>query len=306
MSIPNCVLITGAQVGLGLECARLLAEANVPKIYMACLDPVAGEQAKNALEAATGKTVAFQVVTFDLKDMKSISTMVDRIQEPIDSVVLNAGGMGGSNRLELTKHGVSNLAAVNLLGHVYLVDLLLKQKKLTGSVLLAGSEAARGVPMFGLPVPVLKSGSVEEMKTILNSSFFKGKCSEDSYGYTKLLGALWMSSMARKQARIRFLTMSPGGCSGTAMAKELPLWKRLLLSVAVPIMVWLGIMHTVKKGAQRYVDALVDHKNYRTGVFYASKRGVSGELVDQSEISKVVNSQELQENANMAIRAFLE
>lgn len=285
----------------------MLAESNVKHVIMACLDPEVGERAKRDLELTTGKTDVFEVVALDLRDPKSVNRVADNLQGPIDGLVMNAGGVGGGNRLESSEVGVPNIVAVNLLGHVQLVERMLKKKKLAGSVILSGSEAALGSARFGLPAPVLESGSVEEMKTILNGSFFEGKKSEDAYGYTKLLGALWMASMAAQVPSVRFVTMSPGGCSGTAVADGLPFWKRTLLTLAVPIMVYLGIMHTACSGAKRYVDALVEHEKYTTGGFYASKLGrLSGEVIDQSTISATYRNLLFQKNAHTAISAFLE
>jgi len=41
-----------------------------------------------------------------------------------------------------------------------------------------------------------------------------------------------------------------------------------------------GLIHSLEIGAKRYVDGISDD-SYKTGTFYASKKGSTGEVVDQ-------------------------
>ena len=55
------ILITGANAGIGKECARQLALIQgTEKIYLACRNEERAQAAKKELEAATGKAI-FQI-----------------------------------------------------------------------------------------------------------------------------------------------------------------------------------------------------------------------------------------------------
>ena len=107
------------------------------------------EAAKSDLECQTGKTV-FEILIIDLSDLDSVKRAVDELEHPIKGLVLNAGGFGSPQiAMDVDKDGVLNIVKLNLLGHAYLVALLLKEKKLsTGStVVYAGSRSgAPGKP----------------------------------------------------------------------------------------------------------------------------------------------------------------
>ena len=88
------------------------------------------------MEASTGKSI-FEIVPLDVSNLDSVKSAVASLKEPVDALVMNAGGTGGKNFAEKTKNGVSQIFAVNLLGHVVLTEELLKAKKLTKVALYA-------------------------------------------------------------------------------------------------------------------------------------------------------------------------
>ncbi|CAB9508868.1 Protochlorophyllide reductase A, chloroplastic [Seminavis robusta] len=315
MSPPTkVVLITGANAGLGYESARQLASKDgVEKVLLACRNPEKAQAAKKSLEESTGKDGDFyEVVVMDVSSLDSVRKAVDSLSSAvaIDGLILNAGGGGGSNPAELTTDGVTAIFGANVLGHVLLVDLLLKNKKLSsgGSVVLAGSEASRGIPSLGMPAPVLKDGSVEELTAIADGSRFaeKEKTFDGMYSITKLVATLWMSSMARKEPSFRFVTMSPGMTAGTNVADHVPAMLRFLYKrVFFPLFQLLGKAHGVDSGAKRYVDALLDGDTYKTGIFYASKVGATGEVGDQAIFSDVFTKEDYQDNAYTTVHKFI-
>jgi hypothetical protein len=65
-----------------------------------------------------------------------------------------------------------------------------------------------------------------------------------------------------------------------------------------------GKSHTVKEGG-KVVDALKDHKIYESGIFYASKKGASGPVSDQTERFSDLKDTNIQDNAYEAIHYFL-
>ncbi len=300
------VLITGANGGLGKECARQLALLDsTEKIYLGCRNEERAQAAKRSLEELTGKSI-FEIVLIDVSNPDSVRSAVASLNEPIEALVMNAGGMGGKNPGAKTADGVMQMFAVNVLGHVVLLDELLKARKLTKVALYAGSEAARGVAMMGMKRPELKTSSVDEFATIIDGSFFGDKVDPMvAYGPVKYMGAMWMSSVARKNPDLRFVTMSPGGTSGTDVMNDLPpVMKFMFKHVGLRVMPLLGMFHGLEVGAKRYVDALND-ESYKSGLFYGSKRGTSGRLVDQGTLFSDLNNAIFQDNANEAIHQFI-
>lgn len=300
------VLITGANSGLGKESARQLALLGTEKIYLGCRNESKAIAAKQELEEVTGKSV-FEILLIDVSKPDSVRAAVDSLPEPVEALVMNAGGMGGSSPGAKTSDGVIQIFAVNVSGHVILLDELLKAKKLTGVALYAGSEAARGVPDMGMKPPALATSSVDEFASIVDGTYFGNAVNgQVAYGYVKYMAALWMSSEARKNPDIRFVTMSPGGTSGTSVFDDLPAPMRIVLkAVGIPIMSMMGLMHDLPTGAKRYVDGLND-SSFKTGIFYASPfPKTTGKLIDQATIFADLNNENYQDNASEAIHRFI-
>jgi NAD(P)-dependent dehydrogenase (short-subunit alcohol dehydrogenase family) len=302
------VLITGANAGLGKESARQLAMLDgTEKIYLACRNLTKAREAKESLEKSTKKSI-FEIVIMDVSDPDSVHSAVSALSEPVDALIMNAGGMGGKEPMKKTSLGVTSLFANNVLGHVVLLNELIKAKKLTRVALYAGSEGARGVEEMGMKRPELHSSSAEEFAAVIDGTFFEGDTDPmQAYGYVKYTAALWMSAEARKNPDIRFITMSPGFTSGTEVMNDLPRAKRLMFKyIMIPIVAPLkGMVHKVEKGARRFVDGIND-ESFQSGVFYASKANrLVGPVVDQSTLFEDLNNTSYQDNAHEAIRRFV-
>ena len=303
------VLITGANGGLGKETARQFAMIDTIKtVYLACRNPEKAEDTKESLEKSTGRSI-FEILVLDTSDINSVRYAVDSLNLPVDGLIMNAGGIVGKNFAEKTADGVTQMAAVNLLGHVVLLEELLKSEKLTEASIFSGSETARGVPRLGLKKPRLNSYSVDEFATVCDGTFFEGKANfMIAYQYVKFLGALYMGAMARRYPDLRLMTVSPGSTIGTDIYNNAPLSTRVLLKIvsALPIKSLQGRnFHGVEAGAKRYVDGLNDNSN-KTGAFYASERSVlTGPMVDQGAFFADLNNEHYQDNAYEALHRFV-
>ena len=303
------VLITGANSGIGKEVARQFAESgSFDTIYLACRNHAKAEAARADLERTTGKSI-FTTVPLDTSDLGSVRAAVDLIQAPIESVVMNAGGTGGSTPLALTADGVTEVFAANVLGHAALLERLIAAGALTSSAVLVGSEAARGVPKLGLPRPAFAEHSVDEFASVIDGSFYAGRKDDAgrAYGHVKYLGALWMSELARRNPQLRLVTVSPGNTAGTDVFRDLgkmvtPLMNRVLMPYVLPRF---GLAHPLDAGARRLVDATV-RDDLDSGKFYASAAKIlTGPLVDQAGIVADFADPTIQANAYEAVHRFL-
>ncbi|MCJ1312732.1 hypothetical protein MMC25_006408 [Agyrium rufum] len=92
------VIVTGANVGLGLEAARHIARNKASKVIIAVRTVSKGEEAKKDIEATTscGPGVV-EVWPLDLTKYDSVKAFAERAQklERLDAVIENAGIVGG-------------------------------------------------------------------------------------------------------------------------------------------------------------------------------------------------------------------
>jgi NAD(P)-dependent dehydrogenase (short-subunit alcohol dehydrogenase family) len=300
----KAALITGANVGLGKDIARQLAlRPEFARIYLACRNRERATAARADLEASTGRRI-FDIALMDVSDPRSVRAGLAGIDGSLDAVVLNAGGMGGKTPLEVTVDGTTYMFAQNILGHVVLLETLLGEDRLSEVAVLAGSEAARGLPKMGFKRPSFVSKSADELATVIDGSYFADRKPDVnlSYGQVKLLGALWMAYLARRYPDRRFITMSPGNTTGTQAPDDLALPFRF---AAKHVMPHLGISHSLDVGAKRLVDGVTD-PTLSSGVFYASAAGkMKGPVVDQADIYPDLSDPTFQDHASEAIHRFI-
>ncbi len=126
------IVITGANSGIGLEAARLLAGAGAT-VTLAVRDRQRGDDAA----AAIGFDVT--VRTLDLADLDSVRSFAADTTEPIDVLINNAGVMAVP--LRRTAQGFESQLGVNHLGHFALTNLLLP--RITDRVVTVASEEHR-------------------------------------------------------------------------------------------------------------------------------------------------------------------
>jgi len=303
------ILITGANIGLGKEAARQLAlKKETKRVILFCRNQAKAEAAKKDLEEKTGKKI-FEIIIGDVTDANSVRKAVEKIKEPIDAVILNAGGMVGKTAAKITPSGMNELAATNILGHVVLVEELIKHDKLKKAVLSVSAEAVPGVKLLGMKPVAMKTSSVDEFAAVLDGSYFGNKFDvTQAYGYVKYVMTMWTLSKARKYPELKFVVMSPGNTKGTLAPDNLPpamrfMLKNFMMPVVFPLMG--GMVHKLEVGAKRFVDGVSDER-YKSGVFYASKEGkLSGDVVDQSTFFTVLKNTTFQDNANEAIHRFI-
>ena len=296
-------MITGANVGIGKEVARQLAlRPDFARVYLACRNEDKATAAKADLEAATGRTI-FDIVLMDVTDLDSVRAGVDGIDGSIDALVMNAGVIGPRS-MELTGDGVTVGFATNVLGHVVLLETLLAEDRLDEVAVLAGSEAARGLPMMGMKRPSFPSTSADEIATAIDGTYFADKKADFNlaFGQSKYIGALWMAYLARQYPDRRFITVSPGATTGTQASEDIALPLRVAAKYVMPA---LGISHKLDLGAKRLVDGVTD-PTLSSGVFYASAANkLKGPLVDQADIFPDLANPSFQDHANEAIHRFI-
>ncbi len=118
------VVVTGSNVGIGLETAVGVAEQGVTTI-LACRNPAKAEAAAKEVTQRTWNDDV-HVVVLDLADLASVRKAAEEITtrwSRLDVLVNNAGGTWSQR--QHTAQGFEYTFGVNHLGHFYLTNLLL-------------------------------------------------------------------------------------------------------------------------------------------------------------------------------------
>lgn len=86
-------IITGANVGLGLEAARHLARLDAARVILAVRNVAAGEEARQSIEASTGRSGVCEVWELNLASYESVCAFAHRASQlpRLDILLENAG-----------------------------------------------------------------------------------------------------------------------------------------------------------------------------------------------------------------------
>lgn len=298
---PRTALVTGATAGIGREAVRLLAQrGDLDRICLVAPNRARIESTVAQLAASTGHR-GLVPLPADVTDLSSVHTAIAEIADPVDVLILNAGGIG-REPLEITDVGITRIAALNALGHVVLASGLEFSGRARGVIVNAGTEGSRGVPLFGIPKPRF-ADSVDGIVSVLDGSYYRTHRYSPTiaYGNAKYVGVLAMAAAARHYPDVRIVNVSPGATAGTEGINDLPAVQRVVLGTIAPR---LGLAHGVEAGADRYLAA-VDDPAFRSGSFYASAaHKLTGRLVDQGTIFPESANRQYQDNALAAIDRF--
>ena len=148
------IIITGANSGLGFECAKnILSENSDYFIIMACRDVEKSEKAKQELIEKT-KNENVQVMELDLSSFDSVRKFVNDFKNmqypPLYGIVCNAGI--ANNNSGTTKEGFELIFGTNHLGHFLLTNLLLPFVTDDGRITVVSSDM-HNPPSGGLTYP---------------------------------------------------------------------------------------------------------------------------------------------------------
>jgi NAD(P)-dependent dehydrogenase (short-subunit alcohol dehydrogenase family) len=144
------VLIVGADSGIGLACARAVAEAGA-NLVIAGLNQATGDKLAAEIASQSGSQVSY--VAVDVRDEKSVAAMVDKAVKTLgglDAAMNNAGIPGAAGPVQdISTADFDNLFAINVrgtwLGMKYEIPHLLASGK--GAIVnLASTASLRGLP----------------------------------------------------------------------------------------------------------------------------------------------------------------
>ena len=207
-------IITGANIGLGKESARVLAkEGGI--ITICSRTPSKGEEAKSDI-LKEFPSANITVLKLDLGSLKSIKAFADEYsnsKKPLNVLINNAGIMACP--LTLTEDGFESQFGVNHVGHFYLTKLLLPLLEKSGTV----KEPSRVVNLSSI-AHIMLAPSEGILFDDLDGS--KKYNSWTRYGNSKLANVLFTVDMQKrfnKGGKIAFVTLHPGNILSTNLSQ---------------------------------------------------------------------------------------
>jgi len=214
VSESKLILITGATNGIGLRTAEVLLSLN-HKVIIASRNLSKVEQTVSLLSSQFPKCT---VVGFalDLSSMASVDEFSKQVSEKfpiIDVMILNAGVISMSSKMELSAEGVESVFATNHLGHYYLVEKLLPLSHPTRIVVVSS----------GTHDPDSGSGTAPPDPIVSNwpsPPTFDGNV---AYTSSKLANAMYGNYLARRfqSSAITVAVYDPGFIGDTGLLRGL-------------------------------------------------------------------------------------
>ncbi|KAI9770800.1 MAG: hypothetical protein M1840_003050 [Geoglossum simile] len=228
------VIVTGSNVGLGLETARHIVRLGCAKLILAVRNIEKGEAARRDIEKTTGKIGVIQVWQLDMDSFQSVKSFADRVEselERLDVAILNAGIV--SRAFKLSPEGWEETLQVNVLATALLTLLLLPK--------LRASKTPSSTPHLGIVGSTRHILSSFPQQT--NSNILQALSTEDGYGagtqysVSKLLVMYIVDTVANlvappdREPEVIVTSTCPGFCV-SELSREYDYWyERLAMNI---------------------------------------------------------------------------
>ncbi|GAW13821.1 hypothetical protein ANO14919_032110 [Xylariales sp. No.14919] len=249
----QAAIITGSNVGLGLEAGRQLLQLGLSHLILAVRSQTKGDKAADGLRKEfPGANIS--VWLLDMNSYDSITAFAERCKSlpKINMVILNAGVMGAATLTPDSSTGHEFSFQVNYLSTVLLTILLLpvlKAKRITGTkppVLSIVTSDTAYWASIGRQGPLLPQLAKAENYSPMSW-----------YQKAKLFQQLFVSKLAEEidSDDVIVNLANPGLCGGTAFGDKGGGFSKFILPF-LNLLKWINA-RTVVAGASTYVDAAV-------------------------------------------------
>ncbi|HEY2747214.1 MAG TPA: SDR family NAD(P)-dependent oxidoreductase [Polyangia bacterium] len=254
-------VITGANVGLGLECAERIAAAGW-RVVLACRDEARGKQATAAIARKTG-SAHVEFAALDLASLASVRAFAAAVAEPIDALVLNAGVQIVTGRTQ-TVDGFETTFAVNHLGHFLLANLMLPKMARGGRIIFVSSDTHDPANRTGMPAPRFADPpELARGEDLPGES--PGAAGRRRYTTSKLCNVLCAYELDRRVqalADARDVTVNafdPGFMPSTGLARDYGAFSRFVVAFVLPAAtLFMSNGHRVSTSGARLAKLAID------------------------------------------------
>jgi len=285
VTITRTAVITGANTGLGFECARALLNSDPSwHVLLAVRDCGRGAEAAAAL-GHPGRTTVAELDLASLHSVHEFACAVPQLAvHPIHALVCNAGVQVVSGA-QSTRDGYEMTFGVNHLGHFALVRHLLDQLAPPARIVMVSSGTHDPDRYTGMPAP--RYTSAEELSRPdagVDSAYDGRRC----YTTSKLCNVLFGYELDRRLGHgaqgVTVTAFDPGMMPGSGLARDYPPAQRLAWRFVLPVLrVLPGIRSTRRSGAD--LAALVGDPRYDgvTGVYFDGTRQIRSSRASYDE-----------------------
>jgi NAD(P)-dependent dehydrogenase (short-subunit alcohol dehydrogenase family) len=237
------VIVTGANSGVGWHTARELASRGA-RVVLACRDVERAKQAADRIRSAH-PSADVEVEELDLASMRSVRSLAERWDGPLDLLINNAGVMAPPRR-SVTSDGFELQFGTNHLGHFVLTGLLLPALLESGRgrvVTVCSVAHFRGAADVveanaGLPYVPQQAYANSKLANLLFAAELHRRCSARSLPVTSTaahpgvcatglvadrqgMGANWLVRLARPPVLRPFLQPARAGARASLYAAAL-------------------------------------------------------------------------------------
>ncbi|KAK1482664.1 short-chain dehydrogenase [Colletotrichum cuscutae] len=228
------IIVTGSNVGLGLEAARHFVRLNAAKVILAVRSTDKGEAAKTDIELTTGRRGVVEVWPLDQASFESVKEFAARADKlpRLDFAVLNASIATGKR---VDAEGWESTITVNVLS-TFLLGLKLlpvlrrtgKTHNVTPKIVIVASDASQ--------MAKFHERNEEDIYKALNTN----KSLTDRYNTSKLMQVILARQMAiaadaSGKGRVQVTTLNPGLCA-TALFRNMPFPLTIVVKVGLKLL----------------------------------------------------------------------
>ena len=278
-------IITGANTGLGLECARaLLAEDPSWHVVFAVRDVRRGADAV----AHIGQPQRSTVLELDLASLKSVRAFAGKLRAaslpPVHAVVCNAGLQVVSGT-ELTADGVEMTFGVNHLGHFALVSELRDVLAVPARIVVVASGTHDPAKFTGMPTP--RYTTAEQLAHPDESASPDGR---GRYTTSKLCNVLFAYELDRRLGGgaegVTVNAFDPGLMPGSGLARDYSRIGQLVWRYVFPLMRVLPNVNSTRGSGARLATLVWDTRfDGVTGTYVEGSRSIRSS-VDSYDLEK--------------------
>lgn len=251
-------IITGANTGLGFECARALLESDPGwHVVLAVRDTRRGADAAARLDRAGRTTVA----ELDLASLRSVRDFARGLADleipPLTALVCNAGLQVVSGAA-MTADGHEMTFGVNHLGHFALVQQVLGALTAPARIVVVSSGTHDPDKFTGMPAP--QYNSADEL-LLPPAGGLTGEEGRRRYTTSKLCNMLFTYELDRRLGHgARGVTVNafdPGLMPGSGLARDYGRGQRLAWRLVMPLLRILPNVNSTRRSGAN-LAALVD------------------------------------------------
>jgi NAD(P)-dependent dehydrogenase (short-subunit alcohol dehydrogenase family) len=233
------IIITGANSGIGFECAmQMVRLAPDDQIVLACRNVQAGNEAVQKIKQKTNhkNLICLPLNLASLQSVRDFKTAFLKLPGQAITALVNNAGLQNISKTAYTEDGFEITFGTNHLGGFYLTLLLLPYIEKNGSITFTASDTHDPATKTAIEPPVFTAG--KELAFTKETSEKEKIVGQRRYSTSKLCNVLTTYVLHERLAdkNIRVNAFDPGLTPGTGLAKSYPALLRFVWNNIMPMM----------------------------------------------------------------------